>query len=105
MDAPSETELDTYACSEVRAIRLSKLCTSLLIGYYIKDLDDFSKFFEQLDALALIDHSIITVYDKKPTKDQVLVDLTQSKTVKIAKSDGAEGAEGEDDDDDDFELF
>jgi len=46
MDKPSEAELDTYACSEVRAIRLSKLCTSLLVGFYIKDLADFSKFFE-----------------------------------------------------------
>jgi hypothetical protein len=36
--------LNTYFCSEVRTLRLSKICAGVALGFYVKDLEDFYDF-------------------------------------------------------------
>jgi hypothetical protein len=59
--------LETYSCQEVNTLSLSKICTSVCIGFYLKDGEAFEKFSTKLKAVARIDHSIFSVYEKSPT--------------------------------------
>jgi hypothetical protein len=59
--------LETYACKEVSTLSLSKICTSVCIGFYLGNSEAFEKFRAKLKAVAKIDHSIFSVYDSSPT--------------------------------------
>ena len=36
--------LKEYHCADIRTMRLSKICPSLAIGFYLRDADEFSTF-------------------------------------------------------------
>ena len=42
------------------------MCTSVAIGFYIRDREDFQNFKQNIKELSKVENSIFTVYDKKP---------------------------------------
>lgn len=59
-------ELESFHCSDIRLLKMSKLSSSLLLGFYIKSLEEFKQFFEQVDQLANMPNSILQVFSKRP---------------------------------------
>ena len=76
--------LETYACQELNTLSLSKICTSVCIGFYLRDEEAFVKFAAKLHAVAQMEHSFFSVYEKSPIRsaeDSPLVPDT--KTVRL----------------------
>jgi hypothetical protein len=42
------------------------MCTSLAIGFYIRDKEEFSLFKKSMHEMANMDSSVFSVYDNKP---------------------------------------
>ena len=42
------------------------MCTSVAIGFYIKNEEDFLNFKEKIQQLSRTENSIFSVYEKKP---------------------------------------
>jgi len=45
---------------------LNKMCTSIAVGFYIRDKDDYMSFKEKMYELSKSDHCIVNVAEKKP---------------------------------------
>lgn len=56
----------TFSCKEVRTLRLSKIATSVAMGFYIKDGSEFAIFRNKINILAKSENSIFSVIDKQP---------------------------------------
>lgn len=56
-------QLDTFQCSEVRVLALSKISTSVAIGFYIRNSLEYSSFKPRLQTLARMKNSIFSVYE------------------------------------------
>jgi hypothetical protein len=47
-----QESIETYYCSEVRTLRLTKLSPAVAVGFYIKNLTDFHDFKQRIKNLA-----------------------------------------------------
>jgi cysteine protease ATG4 len=56
----------SYHCKKIKKLHIEKMCTSVAIGFYIRNYQDFFSFTEHIKDLAYGENSIISVYDKKP---------------------------------------
>ena len=56
--------MKTYFCSEVRVLALSKISTSVAIGFYIRNGHEYAQFKPKLQALAKRKNSIFSVHEK-----------------------------------------
>ena len=56
-------QLASYSCTEVRVLSLSKISTSVAIGFYIKDTHEYTYFKHKIIALAQMQNSIFSVYE------------------------------------------
>ena len=52
----------------MKKLQIKKMCTSVAIGFYLRDEEDFQNFYNKMAALSKLDHSIFNVYDAKPQK-------------------------------------
>ena len=53
-----------YHCTDIRTISLSKICTSLAIGFYIRDAESYNEFKTNLKELASMPDSFFSVFEK-----------------------------------------
>ncbi len=60
----NDEQLDTFACPEVRVLSLSKISTSVAIGFYIRNIHEYSSFKPRIQALAKMQNSIFSVYEQ-----------------------------------------
>ena len=117
----------------MRTLALSKICTSLAIGFFVPadgTLEAFNQFKVKLMALSRMEHSFFSVFDKKNVLSPALQaamfdwdsDEDENIKVKTAKPKlkekeeskkqeptivklGGGGSHGEEDSDDGFELI
>lgn len=61
------------------------MCTSVALGFYIRDYEDFNSFKQQIMCLANLENSIISVYEQKPEAMQINISYGD-KEVKIRSS-------------------
>jgi hypothetical protein len=81
----------------VSTLSLSKICTSVCIGFYLRNNEAFDKFSAKLNAVARIDHSIFSVYETSPIfADGKNLTVSETKTVLLNDFD---------DEDDGFEML
>ena len=67
----TQAHLKTFSCAEVRAIRLSKIATSVLVGFYLRNEADYDAWKYRMKALAKMENGVFSVYDKSPNYDEV----------------------------------
>ena len=67
----TDAHLKTFQCAEVRALRLSKIATSVLVGFYLRNEADFEEWKYRVKALAKMENGVFSVYDKSPNYDDV----------------------------------
>jgi Peptidase family C54 len=77
-----------YHCTKIKSIKLDKMCTSVAIGFYIKNEEEFKEFKQQISKLSKEEDSIFSVYDKKPVTDAV--EITPGVVQKVKFDDGME---------------
>lgn len=82
----------TYFTQEIRTLSLDKICTSVAIGFYIKDLAAFTQFKTKLTQVSKLKHSIFTCFE------HTQVEKTVSKTQTVLLN-------PYDDDDEGFEML
>jgi cysteine protease ATG4 len=51
------TALTTYTCNEVRTLKLSKISTSVAIGFYIRNKNEFENFKSKISKLSKLENS------------------------------------------------
>lgn len=51
---------------------MNKLCTSLAIGFYLRDLKEFEKFKLKIQALSKMDDSFLSVFEKEMPFEQAI---------------------------------
>lgn len=61
-DEMTDDHLQTYSCKQVRTLQLSKICTGVAIGFYLKDRDSFDAFSIQIQKLAMEKDSVFSVF-------------------------------------------
>lgn len=52
----------------MKKLELDRMCTSVAIGFYIRNQNEFYAFIEKIKSLSRKENSIFSVYDKKPEK-------------------------------------
>jgi hypothetical protein len=60
---------------------LNKMCTSIAVGFYIKDKEDYFSFKEKMYELSKSDHCIVSVAEKKPQALNFSQTKTEQKVV------------------------
>ena len=55
-----------FHCNKMKTLKLSKMCTSVAIGFYIRDGQQFLDFKAKLLKLSRDENSIFSVYENKP---------------------------------------
>lgn len=53
----------SYHCNKLKKLSLSKMCPSVALGFYIRDLAEFEDFTKNIKELGKGDSAIFTVYD------------------------------------------
>jgi hypothetical protein len=48
---------------------LSRICTAVAIGFYIRDETDFLVFSSQIKAISKMENSVFSVYETSPHAD------------------------------------
>ena len=54
---------EQYHCQEVRTMSLNRICPSLAIGFYIRNLDEFFRFKAQVLEMKKMEDYIFSVFD------------------------------------------
>ena len=72
-----------YHCQDIRTMSLSKICTSLTIGFYIRDAESFEKFKANLKELAKMPDSFFSIFEKSKTRHHRTEKKKPSREVKI----------------------
>lgn len=57
---------ESYHCTKIKRMPLDKMCTSVALGFYIRNHEEYLEFKRAVKDLANVENSIISVYDKKP---------------------------------------
>lgn len=65
-------KLSTYHCNELRTMSLSKISTGLAIGFYVSNIEQFNRFKLKLTAIAKMEHSFFSVFEKSSDSPQYL---------------------------------
>lgn len=62
---------------------LNRICPSLAIGFYIRNMDEFYRFKAQIDEMKKLDDCIFSVFDSYADSSQAKMEkrLAQSETV------------------------
>jgi hypothetical protein len=47
-------------------MKLTKMCTSVAIGFYLRDEESFKDFKQKILKISKAENSIFSVYEKKP---------------------------------------
>lgn len=81
----------------MRTLKLSDVCTSVAIGFYIKNAKDFVEFKKLIKVLAGKEHSILSVFENSSDSSSPL--KRAEGQIQFLKLD-----DGEDDDDEGFEI-
>ena len=68
----SESIKRNYHCGEIRTMSLSRICPSLAIGFYLKNMDDFGRFKTQIEELRATsgDNCIFSVFKMQEDSQQ-----------------------------------
>jgi len=85
--------LKQFSCGKMKKLELKKMCTSVAIGFYIRDEENFLNLRSRLFPLSREENSIFSVYDKEPEPLEMKVNIN-GKVVNIDSQN-----EGEFDDD------
>lgn len=56
------------------------MCTSLAIGFYIRDKEEFDAFRQSMKEMAAMEHSIFSVFDNKPKQLDFEAQSTDAQT-------------------------
>ena len=54
--------LREYHCTDIRTMRLSKICPSLAIGFYLRDADEFATFKASIERVRKMDNCFFSVF-------------------------------------------
>ena len=65
-DLMLQYSLQQYHCKKMKTLKLDQMCTSVAIGFYIRNESQFLDFKEKIFKMSKEDNSIFSVYEKKP---------------------------------------
>jgi cysteine protease ATG4 len=77
-----QRHINTYHCSKMKMLALDKMCTSVAIGFYIRDEEDYEDFKQNITTLSRGESSIFSVYEKKPRPLEMEYNF-RNETIKI----------------------
>ena len=72
-----------YHCQDIRTMSLSKICTSLAIGFYIRDTESFENFKVNLKELAKMPDSFLSIFEKSKTRHHRTDKKNSTRQIKI----------------------
>lgn len=67
---PEEALRRQYHCSEIRTMPLNRICPSLALGFYLRDLTAFELFKHKITALSKLEDSFLSVFEKDEPFEQ-----------------------------------
>lgn len=50
----------------MKKLNINSMCTSIAVGFYLRDQDEFLEFKLKMSALSKTDNCIFSVYETKP---------------------------------------
>jgi len=60
-----ELFLKEYHCADIRTMRLSKICPSLAIGFYLRNESEFIRFKASIERVRKMDNCFFSVFQQR----------------------------------------
>lgn len=59
-----------YHCADIRLMKLSKICPSLALGFYVRDAGEFAVFKANIERVGKMENSFFSVFQKRQDSSQ-----------------------------------
>lgn len=60
-----KTVIKQYHCKTMKKMKISKMCTSVALGFYIRGPDEYEEFKLKIIAMSKLEDSIFSVFKKE----------------------------------------
>mmetsp|Transcript_3781 Transcript_3781/g.2508 ORF Transcript_3781/g.2508 Transcript_3781/m.2508 type:complete len:182 (-) Transcript_3781:88-633(-) len=65
-DTKMQKAVKSYHCSKIQLIPIQNICSSVAIGFYLRDYDQFLKFKLKMLSMQKMQDSFLSIFEHKP---------------------------------------